>query len=337
MDNLYNILNVNKNCLKNDIKKAYNKLAVIWHPDKNKSEEAKEKYQKIRLAYDILIDDKKRAYYDETGEIEQKNREMDQNEFFSKFGGIPGFSNMFGNFGEFNNVLQLDIVHIITVKINDIYNGYKNKIQYKKILYSGNTREIQIKTIDIDLPIGFNPRDKILIKKGGNEIKNINVNKVGNLIIEIRLQKPTNFNINQQTMELHSTQKITLEQSLCGISMSIKLPNNEVIKYHYSNIIQPNKFYEIKNKGIPYIDKSNKLTYHSLFINFDIIYPTVFTENILKKTREIFNIDYQLNKLNNSNELIITSNNSETKNNEDEDDEDPRNPTMPQKIECNQQ
>src|SRR5690606_32760511 len=64
-DNFYTILGVKEDASQDEIKKAYRKLAVKYHPDKNKgNKEAEEKFKKISEAYDVLGDPKKRAEYD---------------------------------------------------------------------------------------------------------------------------------------------------------------------------------------------------------------------------------------------------------------------------------
>jgi len=68
-EDYYSILGVRKNASAEEIKKAYKKLAVKWHPDKNleNQEAASEKFKKIGMAYDVLGDSKKRAEYDNGG------------------------------------------------------------------------------------------------------------------------------------------------------------------------------------------------------------------------------------------------------------------------------
>tara|TARA_A100001015_G_C15031922_1_gene733806 strand:- start:30 stop:374 length:345 start_codon:yes stop_codon:yes gene_type:complete len=93
----YDILGIQKNALENDIKKAYRKLAVKWHPDKNQNapnkEEIEGKFKLISEAYSILSDPQKRAIYDNFGK-----------EGLQESGG-PGinpfdlFSNIFGGMG----------------------------------------------------------------------------------------------------------------------------------------------------------------------------------------------------------------------------------------------
>jgi len=64
MKNYYKILNVSIKATKEEIKKAYRKLAKQFHPDKNPDKEAEEKFKIINEAHEILINDEKRKNYD---------------------------------------------------------------------------------------------------------------------------------------------------------------------------------------------------------------------------------------------------------------------------------
>ena len=64
----YDVLGVQPGASEGDLKKAYRKLAMKWHPDRNKSPEANEKFQSISRAYDVLSDPEKRKVYDAYGE-----------------------------------------------------------------------------------------------------------------------------------------------------------------------------------------------------------------------------------------------------------------------------
>ena len=67
MKDYYRILELPKECLETDIKKAYKKLAFKYHPDKNKSDDAESKFREISEAYDILSNVDKRRMYDNFG------------------------------------------------------------------------------------------------------------------------------------------------------------------------------------------------------------------------------------------------------------------------------
>ncbi|GMH07266.1 hypothetical protein Nepgr_009106 [Nepenthes gracilis] len=66
----YSILGVDRKAKDDDLKKAYRKLAMKWHPDKNPNnkKEAEAKFKQISEAYDVLSDPQKRAVYDQYGE-----------------------------------------------------------------------------------------------------------------------------------------------------------------------------------------------------------------------------------------------------------------------------
>lgn len=64
----YKILGISKTATVDDIKKAYRKLALKYHPDKNKTPEAEEKFKEVAEAYEVLSDQKKREIYDSFGE-----------------------------------------------------------------------------------------------------------------------------------------------------------------------------------------------------------------------------------------------------------------------------
>ncbi|CAG9828369.1 unnamed protein product [Diabrotica balteata] len=64
----YKILNIQRGASDDDIKKAYRKLALKYHPDKNKAAGAEEKFKEVAEAYEVLSDKKKREIYDKYGE-----------------------------------------------------------------------------------------------------------------------------------------------------------------------------------------------------------------------------------------------------------------------------
>ena len=89
-ENLYKILGVSENASADEIKKAYRKLSLQYHPDKNPSPEATEKYKTINEAYGTLGDEQKRKQY----EMERKNP-------FMRMAGMGGMGGM-GSHGGIN-------------------------------------------------------------------------------------------------------------------------------------------------------------------------------------------------------------------------------------------
>ncbi len=67
MKDFYEVLGLSKKATEQEIKTAYRKLALKWHPDRNKSAEAAEKFKEINKAYEVLVDPKKRELYDQLG------------------------------------------------------------------------------------------------------------------------------------------------------------------------------------------------------------------------------------------------------------------------------
>jgi DnaJ-class molecular chaperone len=63
----YEVLGINKSASKEELKSAYRKQAMAWHPDRNKSPDAEEKFKEINEAYEVLGNDEKKAAYDQFG------------------------------------------------------------------------------------------------------------------------------------------------------------------------------------------------------------------------------------------------------------------------------
>jgi molecular chaperone DnaJ len=125
MENYYKILEVEENSDQETIKKSYRKLAVKFHPDRNKESGAEEKFKKIAEAYNTLGDKEKRKKYD----VERMNKS-----FYEPF---SGFSNArdFGGFSTWGNPSPSKGTSLnITIQLNlqDVLNGVEKKIKIKR-------------------------------------------------------------------------------------------------------------------------------------------------------------------------------------------------------------
>jgi molecular chaperone DnaJ len=100
MTDYYEILEIEKNAGKDEIKAAFRKKARQLHPDVNKAPDAEEKFKELGKAYETLIDDQKRALYDQYGEDGLNNAGFGGGPFDGGFGDLNDiFSSFFENFG----------------------------------------------------------------------------------------------------------------------------------------------------------------------------------------------------------------------------------------------
>ncbi|KAL5474500.1 hypothetical protein EMCRGX_G026455 [Ephydatia muelleri] len=105
-EDYYKLLGVRKDASDKEIKKAFRKLAMKYHPDKNPGEDSRKTFEKIASAYDVLSDPDKRRQYDMTGSDSPQPPTFDYNSFYGHGGGNAHafkfnfddiFSNVFGD------------------------------------------------------------------------------------------------------------------------------------------------------------------------------------------------------------------------------------------------
>jgi len=136
----YELLGVQKSASTQEIRSAYKKLALKYHPDRapeDKKVEYEEKFKDIAHAYEVLTDDQKRKIYDQFGEEGLKGGGMggftDPTDIFSHlFGGDEGFGGFFGGGGRSRKTgpkKGKTIAHEISVSLEDLYNGATRKIR----------------------------------------------------------------------------------------------------------------------------------------------------------------------------------------------------------------
>jgi molecular chaperone DnaJ len=140
----YALLGVPRDATEADIKKAYRKLAMEYHPDRNPAAEAEAKFKEITEAYEVLRDPKKRAAYDRYGKAGvgagagQGFHHVDLSEalniFMRDFGGMGGFESIFGG-GHARAEARRGQDVRVTVKLTlaDVAAGVKKTVKLKAL------------------------------------------------------------------------------------------------------------------------------------------------------------------------------------------------------------
>ena len=146
MSDFYSVLGVQRAASDDDIKKAYRKLAMQYHPDRNNgSREAEEKFKEITEAYDVLRDPNKRAAYDRYGEAGLRGgaggagfHHVDLSEalgiFMRDFGAFSGLGDLFGAAGgrrQGNSRAGSDVKLTVELSLQEVATGVQKTFNAK--------------------------------------------------------------------------------------------------------------------------------------------------------------------------------------------------------------
>lgn len=146
----YDILGVGKNATEEELKKAYRKMAIKFHPDKNPdNKEAEEKFKEAAEAYEVLKDPQKRAQYDRFGHEGMRGGfgggaggGMSMDDIFSQFGDIFGggggggspFDSFFGGGGGRRQRKGSNLRIKLHLTLQEIANGVEKKIKVNRLI-----------------------------------------------------------------------------------------------------------------------------------------------------------------------------------------------------------
>ncbi len=146
----YEILGVERDTEEKDIKRAYRRLALKYHPDKNPSEDASDRFKEVSEAYAVLSDPEKRRRYDQYGHAgiderysqEDIFRGVDFSEIFGEggigdlfsqiFGGMGGMGGM-GGFGGQRDNQGRSILHPLRISLKEAFEGRKMELELRRL------------------------------------------------------------------------------------------------------------------------------------------------------------------------------------------------------------
>ena len=273
-EDYYKLLGVQKTATKAELKKAFRKLAMKYHPDKNiNNKAAEEKFKKINEAYAVLSDDKKRKQYDTFGaegfskrfsqedifrgfDFNGTSREFNLGDIFSGggffadlFGGGRKGSSRSGGFSNFQNPFSgggpgrrpstttQNAETELTVSIEEVFSGASKRIS----LDTGSG----IETIDIKIPAGIGEGQKLRLKNKGPESPMIG--NRGSLLCKIKYA--TNNIYSRKGDDLIMEHPVKLTELVLGETVRIKTIDGKIIDLKIPANSKHNSLMRIKGKG----------------------------------------------------------------------------------------
>lgn len=288
----YEILGVNKDASDDDIKKAYRKLAMKYHPDRNLTDKksAENKFKEINEAKEILLDKNKRKIYDNYGHAGVNNGQAgggfsgfgganfnpdDLNSIFDDFFGGNPFGG-FAGFSGFTNVRQkgANIVQQISIDIKEAFIGKQIKLR----LRNGQIKEI-------DIPAGINEDTTLRLTNEGRPGRNGGPS--GDLLLKFHIVNNTNFV--RKNNDLFYTLDINYLDLLTKKSYQINGIDGEKISFPIPEFANPKSLIRIKNKGFTILRGRGR---GNLYIQLNLKMPKKITrtgrknlENLEKEIR----------------------------------------------------
>ena len=318
MSNHYEILGVDENASADEIKKAYRKLSLQYHPDRNNnSAESTTKFQNISAAYEILSDDNSRRNYDMQLHMPNggmafhpgmpfppgmnfnngmptfftTNVEIDPADIFSFLssnifcgggggGGGGGMRNMFN----MENIKQklakpTPIIKTETITLSKAYTGYNMPIEITRWIVENDLKREETETIYLPIPRGVDNNEIIIIREKGNSLSE---NNKGDIKVFIKIQNDTEFERNGLDLILNKT--ISLKDALCGFVFDMNYLDGRVFKLNNNagNIVTHNY-----NKVIQGLGMKREEHTGNLIINFSVTFPEKLTQQQIDSLRTI--------------------------------------------------
>ena len=289
----YKILGVDRKATQDDIKKSYRKLAMQYHPDRNKNnKQAEEKFKEINEANEVLSDPKKRERYDQLGSSYSQWQagggnpgNFNWNEWYSGQPGGQGqqvrpedFGDVFGGFSDFFRVIFGGMPAGGRGQPRQPYTqqpaqqrkvaNYEQKVQITlEEAYHGTTRLLQLndRRIEVKIPAGARNGTKVRVS-GAVPATSFGQNSDIYLVIEILPNNKYKLSGSDLTTEV----KIDLFTAVLGGSVTVNTLSGDVVLTIPPGT-QPGQKFRLSGKGMPVL-KSNQ-TYGNLYVQTKVEIP----------------------------------------------------------------
>lgn len=299
----YDVLEIAREAEEEEIKKAYKKLALKYHPDRNNnSQESTERFKEISEAYEVLSDPKKRRTYDQIGEDGLKGNMPGFTSFsrgpsqagpsvFNFFHEMSGngstffprdpnaiFNEFFGardGFGYKGAIKDPPIVKPLKCTLEEIFSGTSKKMKIKRTLMDESGQMFQVdKICDIRIYPGSRTGTKYGFPDCGNERPGV----IPADIIFV-LQDIPHPSFVRQDDDLVKVVNITLREALCGTHVLVDTLSGRHFKVDVGDIIHPGYEKVIEGEGMPRQSSyGNSNSHGNLIIRFHIQWPMSLSE-----------------------------------------------------------
>uniref|UniRef100_W5KHD6 DnaJ heat shock protein family (Hsp40) member B13 n=1 Tax=Astyanax mexicanus TaxID=7994 RepID=W5KHD6_ASTMX len=247
----YASLEINRSATDADIKKAYRRLALKFHPQSNRNPGSEERFIELAEAYDVLSDLRKKATYDTFGEEGLK-------------GGIP--PEIAAN-GAWSSGY---VYHGNPDKTFRQFFGGDNPFAVEMYILSTKKHFIKDKILTISVKPGWNEGTRITFQKEGDQGPN---NIPADIIFIVR-QKP-HPRFTRQNADLTYTAHISLEMALTGFAVEVATLDGRLLNIPVNDIVHPEYSKVVPGEGMPL--SSNPSTKGDLIIQFKTQYPEKLT------------------------------------------------------------